>query len=233
MTLAEAHIEAQRRLREFAENAIATVWHRLPGYDEEHVDPFVASIAPIILATQRQSVSVTDAFLAAALQRRPLGVPREEASGSAARAGAEPEHVYRRPFVTVWTALQAGTEWEQAVAQGLNRARSIAATDVQLAMRRTLQSVGERDEGLMGFKRVANPGACSFCLTVNGAQFRKQDPMPLHPLCGCGVEPVPYARGARFKPDPMPEGVAVRDHGELGPTLGDPSHSFTAAGDLA
>lgn len=230
MTLAEAHIEAQRRLRDFAENAVGTIWARLPGYDEEHVEPFVKSVVPIVLAAQRQSVSVTDAFLARALGRSPLGVPREEASGAAVRAGTPPEHVYRRPFVTVWTALQAGTEWEAAVASGLARARSTAATDVQLSMRQAAHLVGEQDDNIYGFARKANPGACKFCQTVDGAYVKSASAFPLHPHCGCGLEPLtePHPLAAT-----LPDGVAVREHGELGPVLTDPVHEFTSEVDLA
>lgn len=45
-------------------------------------------------------------------------------------------------------------------------------------------------ERIVGYTRVADPGACAFCQEVDGAFLRSSDPMPLHPGCGCGVEPI-------------------------------------------
>jgi hypothetical protein len=51
------------------------------------------------------------------------------------------------------------------------------------------------EEVIWGYQRVADGGACEFCLLLDGAQFRTDDPMPIHNNCGCGVEPVEYTRG--------------------------------------
>lgn len=50
------------------------------------------------------------------------------------------------------------------------------------------------DEIIWGYQRVADGDACEFCAMLDGAQFRTDDPMPIHPGCGCGVEPVEYTR---------------------------------------
>jgi len=50
------------------------------------------------------------------------------------------------------------------------------------------------DEIIWGYQRVADGDACDFCAMLDGAQFRTDDPMPIHPGCGCGVEPVEYTR---------------------------------------
>lgn len=48
--------------------------------------------------------------------------------------------------------------------------------------------------------------------------------MPLHNNCGCSLEPVLDD----FPGDtPLPDTVAVNEHGELGPILGGPDHEFT------
>jgi hypothetical protein len=52
--------------------------------------------------------------------------------------------------------------------------------------------------------------------------------MPLHNHCGCSLEPVLDD----VTPTPLPEGVAVHEHGELGLVLGDPAHDFTSAADV-
>lgn len=159
----------------------------LPGYDEEDVDQWLTAVLPILAAAQRAAIALTDAFLAQSVSRQPLGVDSEAIIGSL-RGGVSPEEVYRRPFVTVWTALKGGAPWEPAVQQGLLRATSTAQTDVQLAMRSTLREVGEIDPRISGYQRVPDGGACDLCLVASTQRYRTSQLMPIHNRCGCGVE---------------------------------------------
>lgn len=219
--LADAQIEAQRRLRARIVAAFAGAWGRMPGYDEADVPAWLAFAVPASLAAQRQSLAVTNAMLARAAGRAPL--PLDTAGVLAGlRGGADPREVQRRPFVTVWTALKAGDAYSDAVAAGLARAQAGAAADVALAQRATMQAVQDADPGIRGWQRAADPGACEYCQAIDGAFVRRADASPLHPHCGCTLEPI-------FEPvaeSPLPEGVAVSRHGELGPVIGDAEHSF-------
>jgi hypothetical protein len=240
--LTEAHILGQQRLRETLVRAVARVWASLAGYDRKDVPAFLAVVVPLVLAAQRQSASLTDAYLARALDRRPVGIDFEQVIGAAVRGGTSPETVYERPFITTWTGLKDGKLFEDAYADGLDRATTAAATDVQLAMRATAAKVQDAD-GLFGFARRADADACPFCKLLDGAYVKRADAFPMHPHCGCGLEPLTEPHpGAVKLPDgtrireyqggplvatPLPEGVAVHEHGELGPVLTDPEHHFT------
>jgi hypothetical protein len=67
--------------------------------------------------------------------------------------------------------------------------------------------------------------------------------MALHNHCGCGLEVLrePHELAARLPdgteiesfPYSTYEGVAVRQHGELGPILVDPKQHFTSEAELA
>ncbi len=225
--LADAQITAQERLRALVSRGVMLRWQGLPGYDEDDVDPFVSAVVPIVLAAQRQSVSLTDAYLARALGRAPLGVDAARIIGGL-RGDTTPDQTYRRPFVNVWTALAKGVPFEQAVAAGLARATATAAMDVQLAHRSALQAVQDADPRIQGWQRVADGGACDFCLALDGAFMKSADVMPLHNGCGCGLEPLEQ----EVTPTAAPDDVAVHEHGELGPMLGSPDHDFTSAADL-
>lgn len=205
------------------------MWTGLGSWDEQDVSRFLSVVVPVVLSGQRQSVALTEAYLARALGRQPLGVEPDVLVGAGVRAGTSPETVYRRPFVTVWSALGAGALFEDAIAAGLARATSTAAMDVQLSMRGTAQAVQEADEGIYGYQRVANPGACAFCSKIDGAYVKSADAMPLHPHCGCGLEPLtsPHSRAAQ-----LPSGVAIHKHGELGAVLSSPDHDFTSQSDI-
>lgn len=225
----EAHIDAQARLRAVVSSAIASMWRGLGNYDEPNVAPFVGAAVPLVAAGQRQSVLLTNAYLARFMGRDPLPINVSALSGAALRAGADPREVYRRPFVTVWTALKAGTEWADAVSAGLERATATAEMDVQMASRATYAQAQEMDEAIYGYARAADAGACQFCAEVDGAYIKSADAMPLHNRCGCGLEPLtaPHPRAAK-----LPSGVAVHEHGELGPVLGSPDHNFTTQGQI-
>lgn len=226
--LVSAHMTAQQRLRELAIRAVNRAWASLPGYDERDVDQFVATAAPAVVAAQRQSVSLAEAFLGRALRRGPLGVDPDQVLAEA-RPGVTPEQLYRRPFVTVWAALGNNLTREAAIAAGLARATATAATDVQLAMRGTLRAVGDADDRIDGYRRVANPGACELCLAADGHPFASGALMPIHGGCGCGVEVITGERPdtpTTFASEDVT--AAVREHGELGPVLVNAAHHFDA-----
>jgi hypothetical protein len=222
--LSNTHIEAQARLRALVAGGVGRAWRNLPGYDEKDVAGFLAVAVPLTTAGQKRSQALTEAYLAAFMGRAPLGV-----KPAPIRNGTPPEDVYRRPFVTVWTALQTGSMWDDAVNAGLARAESTAAMDMQLASRNTFQAVQEADDGVYGYQRIANAGACEYCSSIDGAYVKSADASPLHPACGCSLEPLtsPHPRASK-----LPDGTAVHQHGELGAVLGDSAHDFTSASQI-
>ena len=102
--------------------------------------------------------------------------------------------------------------------------------DVQLSARATFDAVQAADSGIYGYQRVADGSACEFCQRLDGAYVKSASAMALHNGCGCSLEPLtaPHRLAAY-----LPSGVAVHEHGELGPMLGSPDHSFTGPSGLA
>lgn len=227
-TLVEAHIEAERRLRLITTSAIGRLWKSLGSWDQPDAARFERLAVPTVLAAQRQSVALTEAYLARSLERRPIGVDVADLIGAGVRNGTAPAEVYKRPFVTMWAALGDGELWQDAFNAGLARAQGAAAMDVQLAMARTAQAVGTVDPEIQRFQRVADGSACDLCQEVDGAILNSDEAMPLHNNCGCGIEPLTDGRPLT----PKPEGVAVHEHGELGPVLAAPGDNFTSLGAL-
>lgn len=238
--LTEAHIRGEKRIREATARAVESAWVTLPGYNRENVPQFLQRALPAVRAGVRASVNLTAAYLARAREEQPAGFDADRVIAGL-RNGVPLEEVYERPFVTVWTALEAGALWADAVELGRDRAVVSAATDPQLAMRDTAFAL---DTGY-GYRRVANSGACDFCVAVDGAYVKgSQYVMALHPNCGCGLEPLlePH-RGAVKLPDgtrvreyaygPLNDRVSVQRHGELGAVLTDPAHDFKSLTEIS
>lgn len=251
---AQAHIAAQTRLQALATAGAAAAWDGLPNYDEESVPVFLAVVVPLILAAQRSSAALTNAFLARAVGRPPLGIDVDRVIGDAIRpatpavieasqkggvalapdaTGVPPEVVYRRPFVTTWSALSDQLPWADAVRAGRERAMGTAAMDVQNTMRHTLRLVGEQDDLILGYRRVPDADACEFCKLIAGRRYLTADLMEVHPRCCCGVDVITAANRSDFTGKAENDlaivpGVAFHDHGELGPLVGSPDHAFTS-----
>lgn len=188
--LTNAHIEGERRIRGATMRALSAIWAGLPGYDRANLDQWLSEALPVVEAAQRQSVSLTNAYLGRTLERQPLALPIEELIGASIRNGTPPAVVYERPFITLWGGLADGSAYQDAARKALDRATSTAAWDVQGSMRATAAAVGRRDGRIYGYERVPDGGACQFCLVASTQRYHSDDLMPLHNHCGCGIEPL-------------------------------------------
>jgi hypothetical protein len=89
---------------------------------------------------------------------------------------------------------------------------------------------------IYGFQRVADAGACDFCQAIDGAYCKSADASPLHPRCGCSLEPLTSPHpGAAWLPDGthVTDTYAIHDHGELGAVIGAPGDAFTTEAQIA
>lgn len=194
LELARSHIDAQERIKLRVRTGVRAAWVSLGSYNEADVETFLARALPLILAGELASVSALQSFLGQSLGRPVTAIdPTDVIDGI--RNGATPEEVYRRPFVETWTALKNGTLWEQAVGQGLDRALSAATTDLQLTMTHGAKAFGGADDGIYGFQRVANSGACDLCLIASTQRYFTDTLMPIHNYCNCGVAPLTEPTG--------------------------------------
>lgn len=228
--LAHQHIEMERRIKRAAELKVTKIWTDLGSYNEIDVPRWLERVVPVVHGAQLQSVAVTEAYLARAMERQPIGFNPDELTGPAVRGGLAPEAEWQRPFIDVWTGLKNGNDWATAVAFGLNRATTLATTDVTLSMRETARQVGQADTGIYGFERVPNAGACELCEIASTQRYHTDDLMPIHDHCNCGVEPLTEPTEQVINRDLYRElkseardtpnvTVAVTEHGELGPVL--------------
>lgn len=246
MALVVVYQQALARVRRIAAAGVTVAWDRLGAYNVEDVPTFVGAVVPVVEGAQRQAAALTLGYMTRRGAQASVDVA---AVVAATRGGIPTADVYRRPFVTTWTALKDGRPWADAVRAGRERATSSAEMDVALATRDTAAAVVEGDDRIVGWERIPDGGACEFCLLASTQRYHSGDLMPLHNRCGCSVEPVFGDRdpGHVLKPEQLEalkvgdvdearrlasERLAVHEHGELGPVLTERGQDFTGPSDI-
>lgn len=220
----------QRRLAQLSTRTAAVIalrWDAHDGLDDEVAARFASDATPIALNAQRQAAYLADGYLAAFLSTQlgrritPQGFDPDEFTGPAVRSGSSPRDVWQRSVVTARAAIARGRDYTDARAEGRARAMMTARTDVALTARAVTASVTGRTEEVTGYRRVLGSKPCELCVGAAAKTYRKQDLMPIHASCSCGVEPV-------TGPVEMtePDEVKVVQHDELGPMLWQPEHDF-------
>lgn len=222
----ESRSQAVRdRVLEFA----LAAWGASSAYRDEDVARLVRQIVPVVQAGQLQLAALTDAYIGRVASEAGVAwSPSVDRSVTGYRGVPAPE-VYRRPAVTVYTALSEGVAYLDAVERGSGRLRSLVVTDLQQARNRQA-SASVSKSGFQYYRRVlTGKEDCDLCVLASGNRYSKADLMPIHPGCDCGVEPL-----VEFDPEPVDgaETVTVNMHGELGPTLGWAADDFTGAEDI-
>jgi|GEM_PF-3573995 len=236
MSLTAVYQQELKRTRQAVKAQVALHWNNLPAYRTENVEPFVSRVVPIVEAGQRRAISLTDAYLSHMLGTKPLGLDLSTLTGASVRNGVSPQDVYARPFTTVWTSI-ATIGFTAALAKGLDRLTSTAEMDVAMSARDSMTSYAQQSGNIIGFQRVADPGCCDYCQTIDGARTGPDEPQPLHNGCGCSAEPI-YGSDASstdfvsFSPGSLFDDVEIREHGELGPVITNRHDSFTGPNDL-
>lgn len=229
--LAVRYRDELNRLRAAAVRAAGGTWDQLDSWDGPDAAFFARAVAPVVVGVQRAAVQLTAAYLAREAGFRPA-VTVEDHIGAAVRAGADPQEVYRRPFVTYWTALAAGKGWNSAVSSARARLVATAATDVQLAMRSTAAAAMVQSPRITGYRRTLTGTSCPLCQDAAGTIYRTDHVMPIHGHCDCGIAPVlgSIDPGAAVNAQLITGASAtsrVREHDELGPVLTDAQHEFS------
>ncbi|MEU3528830.1 hypothetical protein AB0E62_34115 [Streptomyces sp. NPDC038707] len=231
----------------------------LSSYRDEDATAFVEQILPVVLGAQQQMGALTDAYLSSMVG--------DMFGGAAATLGVQipgairgvpPEEVYRRPFVTIWSALAEGKSMTDAVRQGQNRLTSITGTDLQLVRTEATRQVLGGDDRVKFYRRVLRGSYnCALCVIASTQRYHKEKLMPIHPGCDCGTRPLPadqdpgqvldpelleaahdavqagtgkVDRGGRL-PD-YRDIIIDRQHGELGPIMAIRRQDFTGPKDI-
>lgn len=232
----QSHLKATRGV---VSAAVGHEWRKLGSYDRADIPRYLDRVVPIVQAGQARAVALTSAYLARTIGQPIVGLPVADLSGAAVRNGTPPDTVYTRAFIGVWADLKNGVAWDDAVAAGDSRVQSSAEMDVALSSRAATLAFGARDGSqIVGWRRVADSSCCDYCQAIDGAHTGPTEPQPLHNRCGCTAEPITKTSSLHSAEPFLLAGVVIGDvaihqHGELGPVIGQKGDNFTSEADLA
>ena len=196
--LTSAYMTRSTAVRERVLAYVEALWNGSASLRDSDIERLISRIAPAVHGGQLQVANITAAYISqlAALERvgaAPVRVERDEILGY---RGVPDEEVYRRPAVAVYAALSAGVPFSQARDVGLNRLKSIAATDMQQARNRQAQA-GYAAGGFEYTVRVLSGNEnCALCVVAATQRYRVGGLQAIHPGCDCGE------RGVRGSYDP-------------------------------
>lgn len=245
-------------LRDRVVSFVMAAFDSLGSYRDAEAAEFAERVLPIVLASQQQMGAITDAYLSAMIADMLGGaVAGAPEALPAALRGVPPDEVYRRPFVTTWTALSQGKRFAEAFSEGRDRLLSITETDMQLARTHAAQRALRRSGTQFYRRRLSGGGNCGLCVIAATQRYRVERLMPIHPGCDCKVEPLVGSRDPgqiidRALLEEAHEAIAkttgtvdrggrapdyrdliiTREHGELGPLLAVRRHDFTGPKDV-
>lgn len=227
MSLVQTYQKQTRRIRLAAASGTVARFQSLDSYRDP--TPFLESIIPTVEAAQQQTAILTERYMKTFIASR-LGEVGDEELDLARYTvsnlrGVSAVEVYSRPFREIAIQMSKGLDFEMARRIAASKARNLAETDVQLANRQAASDVIALEPRVVAYRRVLSIGKnCELCVAASQQTYHRDDLMPVHPNCGCGVEPL-FGEAKIVRP----EGIKVVEHGELGPTLYDESHHFDAA----
>lgn len=208
---------------------LAALWAGLGSWRDDDQDPFIDQAVMHVRAAQRGLADrvaaqvARDAALATGTAPEPLGLTPDEAMNL--RTGIEDREVYRRPFVTTYTALSRGVQFPDALRRGQVRLTEIAEMDMQQtyasANRTALNRLPSHVRPSHWLRVLNGEKDCDLCTLAAQNRYSLETLNPIHPGCDCTVAP-----GYDDEPGGPGLGRAVREHGELGPLLVRPTDHF-------
>ncbi|MGW2708066.1 hypothetical protein ACWC4J_03585 [Streptomyces sp. NPDC001356] len=256
--LADRYDALSQSLRDRLITFVLAAFDSLGSYRDADAAEFIDRVLPVVLAAQQQMGQITDAYLSATIadmlggSAAPVGVQLPEAL-----RGVDPAEVYRRPFVTAYTALSQGQTYTQALHEGRTRLLSITETDLQLARTHAARQSMTRTGAKFYRRDLRSTKSCALCVIASTQRYRVADLMPIHPGCHCKPVPIPGNRdpghiideqllreahaavakgvGASDAGGRAPDYrdvIITRQHGEYGPLLAVKRHEFTGPDDV-
>jgi hypothetical protein len=258
--LAQAHQRQLLSIREAAAVTVGRLWDRfMTGPEDGPANQFITAASATLGSAQPAAVlaalNFVATYTAAATDTPPPAVVTELDPTPFLRprgADVATSDVLRRSVVQFRSALGNGVPFMQAKDSARARVVQVARTEPMLSARAATSEAMKTEPRIVGYRRVPDAGACSFCLLISTRRYRDSDLSPVHPGCGCTVAPIVGTRdpgevldnalvSRLMAADPAlgrrgdardvarEAAATIHEHGELGPTVYPSGVTFTAA----
>lgn len=254
--LVNAHAQQRDALTETAvELAIRAIIKFAGWYNTREIKAMSTDVALQMESAQRQTASLTDAYLTRVLtimRGQPIKA-KGAVSVANLRKGITHEGVYGRLADQYRYERSLDVAPEKVMEHVIQRAEVIARTDIDLAFRAQIPASLDVMR-VTGYRRVIHPelskGTCGLCIVASDRTYNRESLLPLHARCHCGVLPVLgeedpahamnqvdigqlyHDAGSLKAADLKKTRYVVHEHSELGPVLAYHGDAFRSAADV-
>jgi hypothetical protein len=208
----------------------AATWLTMTSWSDAAADEFLSRVVPLVLAGQRQTATMTAAYVGRATGSPIQRLDVDAFIGAAVRNGADLLEVYSRAVREARVVYNRSDLVELAVNRGLQQLLGTVQMDLQLAGTHAARAAMS-SAGVEQFRVITRPGACPLCVASSDRVYSTDQLRPVHTHCHCVTVPgakVPkdlQGKGLRSSREFDPEKdigerkVAVDFNDEIGPVL--------------
>lgn len=225
-------------------NALLGIWSPFRYWSDDDLMNSAASRAAMYaLAATREARRLDRAFNKAVFDEYGIGYSDlGEIEDVYPRSGVSALEVHRRPVLQYRYAISQGKTEAEALDAALERATSLAKTDVRIAGRDESHRNYAKTTTTLGWRRILHPelsrtGPCGLCVVAADRTYKSGELEPIHDECVCGKLPIVvgddpglninradlerlYAAAGGNTGDLLKRvRVEVRENGEIGPVL--------------
>lgn len=255
--LVDAHSVTRQQLSLRATAAVEALVKGFNGwYDHDAITAMTNQIVTVVEAAQRQTASVTEAYLQRVASEVFVGTVRPSGAIDPAtlRQGVTHSGAYGRLADQYRFQASQGVALSAAQRAVVARATSMAQTDLDLAFRAQSRNFMVKNR-VDGYRRIIRPeraksGTCGMCIAASDRLYYRGDLLPIHGGCGCGVLPIKNGKdpgkevnredlerlyddaGSTSRGDLITTRYVINEHGEIGPVLGRAGDNFRGPTDI-
>lgn len=255
--LVDAHSLSRKLLEDRAARAVEALAKGFDGwYDHDAITAMTQQIVKVTEAAQRQTASVTEAYLQRVASEVFAGSVRPSGliDPATLREGVSHAGAYGR--LADQYRFQASTGVNVSLVQqaAVARAAKMARTDMDLAFRAQSRNFMVKNR-VDGYRRIIRPelaktGTCGLCIAASDRTYYRGDLLPIHTLCNCNVLPIKNGKdpgrdvnredlerlyddgGSTYAKDLISTKYVINEHGEIGPVLGRAGDNFRGPTDI-
>lgn len=255
--LVDVHSVKRQELSLRASKAVKSIVKGFGGwYDHDEITLMTERIVTVVEAAQRQTASVTEAYLQRVASEVFTGTVRPSGpiDPSKLREGVTHAGAYGRLADQFRFQASEGVSLASAQRAVVARAAKMAQTDLDLAFRAQSRNFMVKNR-VDGYRRIIRPeraktGTCGLCIAASDRMYYRGDLLPIHGGCGCGVLPIKNGKdpgkavnrddldqlyddaGSTAADELLRTRYVINEHGEIGPVLGRAGDKFRGPNDI-